>query len=86
MELGFREVWIRAKENDRRRADANWFELLGSVGDTDEDVFKVLEHTADANKPLQPPRMGEIFLFTNDLCSKYDNNSGLMKVTIRRTK
>ncbi|MCR9247692.1 MAG: DUF2235 domain-containing protein [bacterium] len=85
VQLGFKEIFIRWKEDDRRHPDAAWFELLASVDDEDRDIVRVLDHTADQS-PMRPARDGELYLFTNDLPSKYDNNAGVMLATIRRVR
>ena len=77
--------WLKEKlvglfEDNRRVPEANWFELIGAEGDEDDDksklfrVGKRVEHTAKSD--------ADLYLFANDLKSKYDNNEGFLKVTI----
>ena len=83
-ELGMSEFFIWMHEDNRRHPKANWFEILGSIGRDDRTAFRVLEHTPGRDRPLQIGASGELFLFANDLPDRYDNNAGVMRVTIRR--
>ena len=77
----FKEILVRQFENDRRVPAANWFELIGSLGD-DEDqrsFFRVgTSHTFTAEADA------DLFAFANDLKTRYGNNQGQINVTIRR--
>ncbi len=83
VQLGVREWFIRWKEDDRRLPDANWFELLGSIGAG--RPFRVLQHTDEASA-FEPAEIGELFVFVNDLESRYDNNAGSAVLTVRRVR
>lgn len=66
-------------EKHRRCSDANWFEVIGTLGDEDDEPIRVLK--LDGYKA---PRDAEFYFFANDLASKYGNNSGSISVRIRR--
>lgn len=75
-----KEQFVKAFEGKRRAPAANWFELVGSLGDEDDAVFRIgngVDYT--------PPRDAELCLFANDLQSKYDNNQGAIRVVVSRT-
>ncbi len=86
VDLGWlKEVIIRRKEEDRRVPQANWFEICGTVGKDEEGHFMVLKHLDGTGIDFEPESAGEIFLFANDLVSRYGNNLGFIDVIIRRT-
>lgn len=87
IELGwFREAMIRRKEEERRIADARWFEICGAVGETEREdgKFKLLDHLSGEGANYQPVITGEFCPFANDLPDRYGNNLGYVDVTIRR--
>ncbi len=62
VKLGWKEIAIAGMEPFRRVADADWFCLCGSIGNTDDNAFKIgLKSTVKAEKT------GELCLFANDL-------------------
>jgi hypothetical protein len=69
-------------EDDRRCPDADWFELIGTLGDDDNKLFRIGEGGAD--KTYQAIDNGELYAFANDLLSKYGNNKGSIDVTVTR--
>ena len=76
--------WLKEKiaklfEDNRRMPDANWFELIGALGDEDDDLFRIGNGT-----DYVATKDADLFLFANDLKSKYDNNAGSLNVVIRR--
>ena len=77
--------FIRVMEGTKRHPQANWFEVTGTIGCNDLCSFKILDHT-DKKPPYEPESKGELFVFANDLHSKYGNNRGLIKVTVTRIK
>ncbi len=81
VKLGLKEVAIAAVQWRRRKRDANWFALVGSVGDSDDELFELLHHT---DVPYVPERTGELCTFANDLPSRYGNNAGAMRFLVRR--
>ncbi len=79
--------WLHKKvvkqfEGRRRLPEANWFELVGAYGDEDDHLFRLGQ--AEGGQEYKATRNGELYLFANDLNSKYDNNRGDLKVTITR--
>jgi len=77
----FKEFIVEAFEKRRRLKDANWFALVGALGDEDDELFLI----GDGKRPCTPPRDAELYLFANDMPTKYGNNKGSLKVTITRT-
>ena len=67
----------------RRCKKANWFELIGAIGDGEENLFRIGRGGADAT--YRAPVDGDLFAFANDLPWFYGNNSGKIQVTVRRT-
>ncbi len=75
----YKEAIVERFESRRRFPEANWFELIGALGDEDDTLFRIgngTEYTAPAD--------GDLYLFANDLRSKYDNNEGWLDVKITR--
>ncbi len=73
---------VRAAEPRRRCPDANWFELIGSVGGDGCELFRI--GCRGQGWTYTPRRSGPLYAFANDLLSRYDNNSGSITVTVRR--
>jgi len=75
-----KETVVTLFEEARRCSEADWFELVGAYdNDEDGEFFRIgLETTLSVEKD------GELYLFANDLKSKYGNNSGLLRVFIER--
>ncbi len=85
VQLGFTEVTILGMEPFRRVRKANWFEIIGSIGDNDSELFRILQHLQEGN-PYIPKSNGELCAFANDLNRLYGNNSGRIKLTVKRVK
>lgn len=77
----YEEGILKFIESRRRMQDANWFALIGALGDEDEDLFYI----GDGSKTYVASRDADLYLFANDLKSKYGDNSGSLVVTITRT-
>ncbi len=77
----YKESFVKAFESRRRLPDANWFALVGSLGDENDELFLV----GDRSDAYQAPEDADLYLFANDMPSKYGNNQGSLKVTITRT-
>lgn len=75
--------FIRPMEGFKRYPDANWFEIIATIGKNDENSFKLLDYS-NGNKFYKPDVSGELFVFANDMNSKYGNNKGTIKVKIKR--
>jgi hypothetical protein len=76
----YKEGLVRAFERFRRKHDANWFALIGALGDEDDALFVI----GDCSQTYVAPREAELYLFANDMPSKYGNNEGSLPVTITR--
>ena len=77
-----KELGIGAAEPLRRMPDANWFALIGAVGDSDEELFTIgaMQTRYVLNKS------DEFCPFANDLKRMYSNNDGRILVTVTREK
>ena len=90
--LGVRELAIRLMEPFRRNPDADWFEVVGVVGnDQGEQVRPLHCQAAEGSEGTQlnwwvwtPESTGELILYANDQDRFYSNNIGSISVTIER--
>jgi hypothetical protein len=63
----------------RRHKEAPWFELIGGIGESEAATFRIGErNTVTMNST------GELVLYANDAGFMYWNNSGSIKVNVRR--
>lgn len=76
-----RRLYVALQEGNRRHPDAEWFELLATIGRDDKNVLRAVERGVE-NHAI--PSDGELFMFPNDLSNKYDNNRGSIRVRVRR--
>ena len=76
---------IKLREDNRRHPSANWFELIGSVGDGDQEVFRIFEHRSDETAYVAEST-GELCVFANDLKRMYGNNHGRILANVRRIR
>ena len=76
----FKVPFFRLAESRRRLPSANWFALIGAI-DTDESTQFVI---GGGKLGYRPQKSGELTCFANDLRSKYDNNSGEIRLTVTR--
>lgn len=84
-ELNFiQEYLVRHAEDDRRHPEANWFEVVGTLGKSEKHLFRIGDGSKKST-PYVPPRTAELFCFANDLNSKYGNNKGEVCITVERT-
>lgn len=82
--IGGLQSWIFGfAESERRCPKGEWFELIGSIGQNDTNLFRILKHTVDAHG-YEPEKEGELFAFANDLADKYGNNLGSVEVRVTR--
>ena len=79
VKMGLQEIAIAGMEPFRRVAKADWFCLCGSIGDSDDNAFKI-----GKKKKVKVPASGELCLFANDLNRFYGNNFGKLVVTVKR--
>lgn len=82
-DLGLKEIFIKISEGNRRMPRAEWFELIGAIGKNDDYLFQPTHHLSET-KLFSPRAAGELFLFANDLASRYGNNRGRLKVILTR--
>jgi hypothetical protein len=78
----YKEAYIRPFEDRRRCPNANWFELIGAVGEEGDNFFRIGQGGDD--KTYQAPSEGELFAFANDLRTMYGNNHGELEVIVTR--
>ncbi len=75
-----KELAIKGMEPFRREADADWFRLVGAVGDGEGEQFiigtETVRHLAKKSDEFCP--------FANDLKRNYGNNEGRIYVTVKR--
>lgn len=76
----YKESIVHMFENFRRYENANWFALIGALEDEDDNLFFI----GNGEKTYTAPADGNLYLFANDMLSKYDNNEGSLRVTITR--
>jgi hypothetical protein len=74
---------VKLSERRRRYPEAEWFELTACLNKDLATCFKVLNHTTKAKKYLMT-QAGSLYLFANDLKSKYGNNRGSLTVEVTR--
>ena len=77
----YKEGVVEFAERFRRVKEANWFALIGALGDEDDNLFVI----GDNSSPFPVRRDADLYLFANNMKSKYGNNTGSLKVTITRT-
>jgi hypothetical protein len=74
---------IRISEGKRRHNEANWFEVIGTIEENDEYMFRI-GNGSKSEKPYVSPQSGGLFTFANDLEIMYWNNKGFVKIVIER--
>lgn len=79
----FKSGIMKLAEIFKRHSEANWFEVIGAVEENDDHLFRIGDGSK-AQKPFVSPIDGGLYAFANDAKSKYDNNKGTMKVTVKR--
>ncbi len=78
----YKEEVFGLLEYKRRCAHANWFELMGSVGDNGSEIFRIGKGGNHAT--FTPHTDGMLHAFANDMKQMYFNNHGQVKVSITR--
>ena len=73
---------MRPWESLRRVPQARWFQLICTIGKTNQSPIVVGSHLLD----FLPPSPGRFYLFANDIPWMYWNNHGTIAVRITRTK
>jgi len=77
----YKEGIVDFAERFRRVEEANWFALVGALGDEDDNLIVI----GDANEPFVVKKDADFYMFANDMPSKYENNDGSLIVTVTRT-
>lgn len=80
----YKEELFELMEYKRRCSHANWFELMGSVGDDGSEIFRIGKGGDHAT--YTPQTNGLLYAFANDIKQMYFNNHGQVKVLITRNK
>ncbi|MCB2183755.1 MAG: DUF2235 domain-containing protein [Desulfobulbaceae bacterium] len=78
----FKEKILEFLEDNRRVPGAQWFELIGTIDENEDDHFRI--GRGGTAKPFKAEKDGVLFAFANDLKSKYGNNKGQLTVKIKR--
>lgn len=65
----YKEGIVKAFEKHRRLKDANWFALTGALSDEDKELFLI----GDKTDVYTAPHDADLYLFANDMPSKYGN-------------
>ena len=82
VKLGPTEIAIAVAEPFRRvtTEQAKWFTLCGCIGDDDREAF-VIGNRLNRHSPKQS---GEFCAFANDLDGYYGNNSGYLRLNVKK--
>lgn len=72
-------LFLRATEGVRRAPAERWFTLMGAIGKDRRSIFRI-----GAGTRWQAPRDGSLCCFANDVPGFYFNNSGSVRLTVRR--
>lgn len=74
---------VKLKESERRHAEGAWFEVIGCINRSDDELIRILQHNKK-EKAYTCQSSGELYAFANDLKSKYGNNRGSITVKVKR--
>lgn len=77
---GYRRWYLSPFTGLLRAPRADWFKLIGAIGKLGTERV-IIGSYLDA---FTSPATGELFCFANDVRFMYWNNSGVIKLTIRR--
>ncbi len=75
----YKEEFVELLEWRRRVPKANWFELIGSLGDDEDEFFRI-----GTGATFRASDEGELHAFPNDLRTMYANNAGSIRVSVTR--
>ena len=75
-------TFIKKSEKNRRVPAANWFELVGTIGENEQHHFQIGLRGEEWTHTVKTD--GELFLFANDLMKMYGNNHDSIEVTVTR--
>lgn len=74
---------VKASEGFRRHPDADWFEVIGAFGKSEDSLFRIGDGSK-SRTPYVASQDGPLYAFANDLESRYDNNKGKVEITVTR--
>jgi hypothetical protein len=77
-----KRLLVKVFERWRRVPKADWFVLIGTIGEQDDLSFVI--GTGGPNRHHTAQVTGELYCYANDLPSMYGNNSGCLKVAVTR--
>ena len=89
---GLKAFGLEHAENKRRFSDANWFKLIGVIGDYDDpDDPNHAFAIGTSREGFSPASNGELFTYANDLkqyglLDLYTNNNGFVDIEVTRTE
>jgi len=81
----YQKIPIRCMEDERRCPEANWFELVGTIGKKPQAPFRALTYMPNQANLCISNTAGELFFFANDLEDRYSNNLGYIQARVTRT-
>lgn len=64
----------------KRSDKANWYALIGTIGESDQDSFAI------SPKSVVMAKGGELVFYANDMQGRYFNNRGFIKLNVTRIK
>ncbi|MES9972027.1 MAG: DUF2235 domain-containing protein [Candidatus Thiodiazotropha sp.] len=76
----YEEGVLEFAEQIRRKQDAQWFALIGALDDEDDNLILI----GNKDAPFVASKDADLYLFANDMPTKYRNNKGSLKVRITR--
>ncbi len=82
----FKEKFFKLMNNMKRHNEARWFEVIATVGESDDHMVRIGDGSKTETHPWVCPKDGELYAFANDARRYYDNNEGQMKVNIKRIR
>lgn len=81
-------AFLRINEGIRRDNNQHWFCLIGEIFDQTSNVFDNALHDQQfkigSSRTVKPNVTGKLVCFANDVITAYGNNSGSVRVTVRR--
>ncbi|MDH3599877.1 MAG: DUF2235 domain-containing protein [Candidatus Tectomicrobia bacterium] len=81
-----KEAIVSWFEDKRRVPEANWFALIGSLGDEGDGEAYFHIGSGGPDRIYRASRDGDLYAFANDLTTRYDNNEGQIEVSITRER
>ncbi len=75
---GYSSWLLKPIEKFRQHPSANWFSLMGEIGDTTLDIGHLIAN----DEPLQADIAGRLYCYPNDLSAMRWNNWGSVQLSI----